>query len=32
MDQIVNILWVIDKAHIVTQGVQDCGPDLGGLN
>ncbi len=32
MDQLANVLWAIDKAHIVPQRALDCAPGLGGLN
>ncbi len=32
MDQLVNVLFSIDKAHTVPQRTMDCGPGLGGLN
>ncbi len=30
MDQLANVLWAIDKAHIVPQRALDRGPGLGG--
>ncbi len=32
MDQLVNLILAIDKAHTVPERVLDCRPDLGGLN
>ncbi len=32
MDQLVNVLLFINKAHTVPQRAMDCGPGFGGLN
>ncbi len=32
MDQLVNVILAIDKAHIAPQRALDCRPGLGGLN
>ncbi len=32
MDQLINALLTIDKAHTVLERALDCGPGLGGLN
>ncbi len=32
MDQLINILLAIDKAHTVPQMALDCGPGLGGVS
>ncbi len=32
MDQLINVLLAIDKAHTVPQRALDCEPGFGGLN
>ncbi len=32
MDQLVNVLLAIHKAHSIPQSAHDFGPGLGGLN